>query len=241
MLLFDFDGTLAEFDLDPAAPRLTPERRARLERLARRADRSLGLVSGRRLDDLRRRTGLPAGVYHAGLHGLEIEVDGRRWQHPDLSDARRDIRGLAVRLSGLARLVPGIRVEDKGASVAVHVRGVERDRRLEALALAGREATPWVEAGLVRPLGGAAVVEYMPNIQSHKGDAVRSIAADVEARVGRSPWVVFVGDDLTDEDGFRAITSGIGVLVGLRPTAATHQLDGIRDVDSLLSWLAPGT
>ena len=51
-------------------------------------------------------------------------------------------------------------------------------------------------------------------------------------------WVAYIGDDITDEDAFRAITSGIGVLVGLRPTAATHKLDGITDVDRFLRWLA---
>jgi trehalose-phosphatase len=51
-------------------------------------------------------------------------------------------------------------------------------------------------------------------------------------------WVAYIGDDITDEDAFRAIKSGIGILVGLRPTAATHKLDGIADVDRFLSWLA---
>jgi trehalose-phosphatase len=50
--------------------------------------------------------------------------------------------------------------------------------------------------------------------------------------------VAYLGDDITDEDAFRAISRGISVLVGLRPTAATHKLDGIADVDHLLRWLA---
>jgi trehalose-6-phosphatase len=48
---------------------------------------------------------------------------------------------------------------------------------------------------------------------------------------------VFLGDDETDEDAFRAIVRGLGVLVGSRPSFATHQLDGISDVDTLLRWL----
>ena len=54
----------------------------------------------------------------------------------------------------------------------------------------------------------------------------------------RRAWVAYIGDDITDEDAFRAIECGIGVLVGLRPTAATHKLDGIADVDRFLRWLA---
>ena len=71
ILLLDFDGTLAEFNPDPAAPELTPERWDRIERVSRQPGVAVGIISGRRLDDLRRRTRLPDRVYYAGLHGLE--------------------------------------------------------------------------------------------------------------------------------------------------------------------------
>jgi len=56
--------------------------------------------------------------------------------------------------------------------------------------------------------------------------------------LGAPAAVAYLGDDITDEDAFRAIECGIGVLVGLRPTAASHKLDGIADVDRFLGWLA---
>jgi trehalose-phosphatase len=55
--------------------------------------------------------------------------------------------------------------------------------------------------------------------------------------LGRPAWVAYLGDDITDEDAFRAITAGISILVGLRPTAATHKLNGIADVDQFLRSL----
>jgi trehalose 6-phosphate phosphatase len=238
ILLFDFDGTLAEFDLDPAAPVLTPERREWLTAVANGSGVSLGVVSGRRLDDLKRRTRLAPSVYHSGLHGLEIEIDNRRWQHPELGEAHRHIRELAVHLMQLADRLPGSFVEDKSASVAFHVRRIAPDKRGEMILTAQREATAWIETGRVRPLLGDAVIEFLPNIRSHKGDALKWIVADVEARTHCRSWVAFVGDDVTDEDAFRAIESGIGVLVGLRPTAATHQLGSIAEVDRLLRHLA---
>jgi trehalose-phosphatase len=90
----------------------------------------------------------------------------------------------------------------------------------------------------LKRLEGKMVAEYLPNLASHKGDAAVWIAKDVEAQVRRPVWTLFLGDDVTDEDAFRAIDSGIGVLVGSRPSAASHQLDGIADVDLLLRWLA---
>lgn len=238
VLLFDFDGTLAEFDLDPAAPVLSAERHDWLTTVSTRKDVSIGVVSGRRLDDLKRRTRLAPNVYHSGLHGLEIEIDNRRWQHPELGEAHRHIRELAVHLARVAERYPGTFVEDKSASVAFHVRRIPAERRGELILTAQREATAWIETGRVRPLLGDAVVEFLPNIRSHKGDALQWIVADVEARTHCPSWVTFVGDDVTDEDAFRAIRSGIGVLVGLRPTAATYQLGSIAEVDRLLRALA---
>ena len=75
VLLLDFDGTLAEFNPDPGAPELTPERYELLIRISRQPGVSLGIVSGRRLDDLRSRTRLPDYVYHAGLHGIEGKLE----------------------------------------------------------------------------------------------------------------------------------------------------------------------
>lgn len=238
VLLLDFDGTLAEFNPDPAAPELTPERHEVIMRIAQHPAVSLGIVSGRRLDDLRRRTRLPDHVYHAGLHGLEMEINGYRTTHPDLACAVERLEGMAGSLQKLLVEFPGVYVEDKGASVAVHARRLPKDMHARVFARADVLAVPWIAKNHVRRLDGNAVVEYLPNIAGHKGDATKWILADVEAKLHRAAWVAYIGDDITDEDAFLAIPMGIGVLVGLRPTSATHKLDGIPDVDRFLRWLA---
>jgi len=237
ILLADFDGTLAEFHPNPAAPMLTEMRREWLRDIAAQPLTFSGIVSGRRVADLRKRTRLPAHVYYAGLHGMEIEQGDRRWQHPDLDLARAHVTDLMAELARVVDDFPGALLEDKTVSVAVHARAVAYGDRGAALARADEIAAPWLDDGHLRRLAGSLVVEFLPNLACHKGDAVDWIAADVAARSGREGWVVFLGDDVTDEDAFRAITRGLGVLVGSRPTAATHQLDGISDVDTLLRWL----
>lgn len=238
VLLCDFDGTLAELHQDPSVPTLPPERRALLQMLAARPDMSVGLVSGRRISDLRGRTRLPDNVYHAGLHGLEIEVDERRWRHPELEDRRLYTRALASRLVGLAREVPGVIIEDKDVSIAVHVRAVAADQRAEVLTRARALAAPSLASGELALLGGQFMLEFLPNLAWHKGDAKTWILDDVATRYGARPWVVFVGDDVTDENAFAAIEHGIGVLVGDRPTAADHRLPSPAEVEQLLRWLA---
>lgn len=240
VVLADFDGTLAEFHANPAAPMLTEVRREWLRDIAAQPSTFFGIVSGRRVADLRRRAPLPAHAYYAGLHGMEIENNGRRWQHPDLGQARASVRELIPHLEEVVDCFPGALLENKLVSVAVHVRAVCYDQRAAAITLADSRAEPWLDSGALRRLEGSLVVEYLPNVACHKGDAVEWIARDVEAVTHRAPSVVFLGDDLTDEDAFRAIRSiprGVGVLVGSRPTDATHQLDGIADVDTLLRWL----
>lgn len=238
VLLLDFDGTVAEFHPDPAAPELSIERFDLLSTISRQPGLSLGIVSGRRLDDLRARTRLPNHVYHAGLHGLEVEVDGSRTTHPDLAAAIKKMEGLPECLQRLVLEYPEVYIEDKGASVAVHTRRMPKESYERVFARADILAVPWIAENLVRRLEGNAVVEYLPNIAGHKGDATRWIVADVETKFAKPAWVAYIGDDITDEDAFRAIEHGIGILVGLRPTSATHKLDGIPDVDRFLRWCA---
>lgn len=202
---------------------------------------SVGLVSGRRISDLRGRTRLPENVYYAGLHGLEIEVDHRRWRHPELQDHFESTRALATQLAALQKEAPGVIIEDKELSIAVHVRGVAPEHRADVLAHARALAEPALADGDLAVLGGSFVLEFLPNLAWHKGNAKLWILDDVAKRYSVRPWVVFVGDDMTDENAFAAIEHGIGVLVGDRPTAAAHRLASPIDVEHLLRWLsAPG-
>ena len=238
LFLSDYDGTLADFHPDPTIPRPSGHTAELLAKLAARADISFGIVSGRRIADLRTRTQLPSRVYLAGLHGMEIEVGSRRWQHPDIDAARQYVRELVEKLDEVHDAIPGLVLEDKHSSVVVHVRGVHPDLRAATVERADRCAQHWLVSGKLRRLAGSQVVEYLPNIAAHKGDATRWIVEDVIERCGQPVWTVFVGDDVTDEDAFKAIEQGIGVLVGSRETHATHRIGNTRDVDALLEWVS---
>ncbi len=238
LLLSDYDGTLAEFDPDPSIPRPSRETAEFICKVAMREDMSFGIVSGRRIADVRTRTQLPIRAYLAGLHGMEIEVGSERLQHPDLNHARQHVRALYELLCDLPGRFPGLVIEDKHASMAVHVRGVAPDSRSDALLEANRRAQPLVSGGKLRRMNGSLVTEFLPDAAAHKGDATRWIVRHVENRWRQPVWTVFVGDDVTDEDAFRAITNGIGVLVGRRLTAATHTLANTREVCRLLQHLA---
>jgi trehalose 6-phosphate phosphatase len=238
VVLSDFDGTLAEFDLDPTLPRIRSDAFAALVALSSLSPVTLGFVSGRRVADLARRVPLGSEVYMAGLHGLEIAVNGRHWQHPAVAPAAAAVAALEEELAPIAHATPGVRLESKGAAVAVHVRGVARELRASVLEAADRAAEPWLQSGALRRLVGADVHEFLPAAYWTKGDAVRWIVHDVVRTTGQAAWVAYFGDDLTDEDAFRAIDEGVSVVVGRRASAARYRLESPADVAATLAELA---
>ena len=234
VLLSDFDGTLAAFDVDPTAPHLSLDTRHVLEKLAARDDVTVGLISGRRVDDLDRRTQLSSQVYLAGLHGLEIRHGAISWHHPDLVESRDLTDAVAAALKDAVGNVPGVRFEHKEVAVTVHVRGVKTEARRDVLRAAKEAVRPWLDTGAFKQLDASEAIELLPNIPWTKGDAVRWIVEDVEAQARQPAWCVFFGDDVTDEDAFHAISRGLTIVVGRRPSAARMRLSSPADVATVL-------
>ena len=234
VVLSDFDGTLASFDVDPSAPCLDDGTRDALARLASRDGVTVGLVSGRRVNDLARRTRLPDHVYLAGLHGLEIRHGHHAWHHPDLVDSHEVIDRVADAMKAGFGSVPGVRLEHKGVSLTVHVRAVEPTRRKDVLHTAIELARPWLDSDELKVLDASEAIELLPNIAWNKGDAVRWIVDDVEAHARQKAWCIFFGDDVTDEDAFRAVRDGLTVVVGQRPSLARLRLNSPADVAAVL-------
>ena len=234
LMLLDFDGTLCDFEADPAAVRLTEHRRQLLARLQQQA--TIGIVSGRRLHDVRERTGLD-GLVVAGLHGLEIEGLGEQFVHPQLAAADMAVREIAGTLRELAAPLGGAFVEDKGPSVALHFRESDADAQRTAIDGFVAAAAPYLESGRLRLMRGSYVLELLPNIQWNKGDAVNWIRGKVEGRFAHS-FVVYIGDDVTDQDAFAVVgTEGLPIAASDRVTADTR-LDGPSGVEAFLEALA---
>lgn len=223
-LFLDFDGTLVELAETPDAIRVPEHLPSLVERLQRRLEGRLAIVSGRAVSDLERH--LPsAGIAVSGSHGLELRLaDGS--QVP--LSAPASIADIRPHLAAFAAQDERLLIEDKPAGIAIHYRRAP-EREAEAVALAEEIAR---HAGLAVQRGHK-VVELRPH-GADKGDAVRALMME-PAFAGARP--VFVGDDLTDENGFAAAAAagGAGVLVGPpRETAAAYRLAGIAET---YAWL----
>lgn len=227
-LFLDFDGTLVEIAPTPDSVRPAPGLPALLLRLQERLGGALAVVTGRPVEAVDRFLGL-RGLAVAGLHGRDRRLaDGRRLREP--------VDGAAValareRLQAAARRLPGTLIEDKGESVSLHYRQAP-----EAAEAAGAEARA-IEAasgGALRLLPGKMVVELVP-AGFDKGRAVE-LLMELPPYAGRTP--VFVGDDVTDEAGFAAVSrlGGLGIRVG--EAAGTGARALLADVPALHAWLA---
>jgi trehalose-phosphatase len=231
----DFDGTLAEFGLDPDAVTLPPSRQIILQTLAKRADLSSGIISGRRISDLRERVPASPSMFFAGLHGLEIEGPGLRFAHHAMALAAPGISLLTKDLRRAVKPLAGVFVEDKVYSVVLHVRGASKADRLHAVTRFNALAEPFLAEGTVRLQPGDNVLELLPNVDWAKGDAVRAIMRHIEAETNETAWPVYIGDDATDEDAFDEIgTNGLTIAVGKRPAAAAFQVDDPAAVECFL-------
>lgn len=240
LLLLDFDGTLAEFNPDPQAVELPGPRRAVLLDLASRADTTLGIVSGRRLADVRGRTRLPADVWYSGLHGLEIQGPGVTFRHPEIEKTVAALRELASGLSAELSVYRGVFLEDKALSVAAHYRDAAPDDAKKVPGIVERHAGPYLESGVFRLMHGACMIEILPNIDWHKGSAVTWIRERVAA--DREVSTVYVGDDVTDQDAFVAVRGhGLSVAASARAEGADIQIDGPGEVEELLRRIAGST
>jgi trehalose 6-phosphate phosphatase len=225
-LFLDFDGTLVDLAQRPDAVIVDASVTALLARTADRLGGRLALVSGRSIAQLERFLGADLARYGvAGSHGAEIRGIGTAAvipARPGSLDAAE--RAFAAHFEHN----PAVVIERKSLGVGLHFRQHPASEE-EAHALVERWAA---EHGLDVQRGKMMVELRLPGYD--KGTALRALAADPPF-AGHTP--VFVGDDVTDEAGFREVDrlGGFGVLVGEeRKTAARYRLDNVA---SVLAWL----
>ncbi|MGE0811392.1 MAG: trehalose-phosphatase [Immundisolibacter sp.] len=222
-LMFDFDGTLAPQPEHPADGRLPSAVRELLSRLTARYP--LAVVSGRALNDLAGRVGLPA-VYLAGNHGLELRgADYDPQPAPSADEWRPVLDAVFEHLAALPEAYAGCVVEHKGLTLAAHYGGVA-----PAAASLLRRAVLRAVSGFagLQVEAGRRVLEIRPAIDRDKGTALGWLHERMQ-RVVAGCTPIFFGDDRADEAAFRAArrAGGFGVLIAphSRPTAASCRLD----------------
>ncbi|WP_142847605.1 trehalose-phosphatase [Telmatospirillum sp. J64-1] len=225
----DMDGTLIEIVPNPDDVTVPPGLVPILNRLRDGSGGALAVVSGRRVETIRHLLA-PLDPVCAGLHGLELHIPG---ENPDLPPQTLDTtRAMLAVLREFAETHPGTFVEDKGLTVGLHYRTAPHHQ--DAARQAAEKACALASGYQI--LAGKMVYEIRPDGHD-KGTAVETLMRRPPF-AGRIP--VFIGDDVTDEDGFAVVRrmGGITIRVGSpgeRPTKAEYHIESVA---ALRRWLA---
>lgn len=226
-LFLDFDGTLVEIVDRPDAVAVPPDLGTTLRALRQRLGGAMAIVTGRSIAVIDAFLA-PNRFDVAGLHGAEYRLAGQAFpcraeDHPDL---RLGIEELEQRFAS----EPGILIEDKGCSVAVHWRLAPEKEEIASRAMTDLAAALGPAYRLQQ---GKAVAEVLPS-RATKGGIIGHFVTQGPFQ-GRRP--IFMGDDLTDEQAFEAVDrlGGISVRVGAGPTRARYRLASPPAVRELLA------
>jgi trehalose 6-phosphate phosphatase len=233
-LFLDFDGTLVDIAERPDEVVVEPGLPEVLVRLQERLGGALAIISGRPIAFLDGRF-RPRHFDAAGLHGLEHRIAGQLFLcDPDDHPLLRD---MVERLEQIVSDKPGVLIEDKGCSVAIHWRLAPQEKDF---ALATAHAAVEALGSDYRVQHGKAVAEILPSAAG-KGKVIERFLHHSPYQ-GRRP--IFIGDDLTDENGFKAVNAlgGLSVRIGAGETVARERLGSPSDLrKSLTEWAQEGS
>ena len=224
-LFLDYDGTLTEIAAKPQDAKLSSEVRELLRELSKKCP--VAIVSGRDRQDVEDLVAL-GNLYFAGSHGFDIRgPGGYSYVHPKGEACLPDLEGAERHLRTTLPEESGILIERKRFAIAIHYRSAasgELASKAQQTAQAIVEASPNLR---LRP--GKMIVELQPKANWHKGYAVGHLLEllNSSSRSATVPFQpIYLGDDVTDEDAFKAlngefqiegggkIPAGQGILVG---------------------------
>jgi trehalose 6-phosphate phosphatase len=225
-LFLDFDGTLVDFAATPGDVRVEPGVVTVLRALEASLGGALAMVSGRPLADIDALLD-PLRLPGAGLHGVERRDAAGHMHRPQLPAAA--LQAARTMLRDFVDARRELLLEDKGVALAVHYRRAPQAREVVQAMVAKLGASLFPEFEI---LEGDMVLEIKP-ARHDKASAVSQFMREAPFR-GRVP--VFVGDDVTDCDGFSAVRQhgGMTVAVGERVSAQWF----LPDPRAIRGWLA---
>jgi trehalose 6-phosphate phosphatase len=249
LFLTDYDGTLTPIEEKPELANMSEYTRRALQNLVRQQRVTVGVISGRALTDLKEKVNVN-GIVYAGNHGFEIDGPGMNFVNPISDEIKPFFRMMRQILNLALGTVKGVLIEDKGITMSIHYRQVEEDKTEDVRDIVKRATHGAVASGIVKVVEGKKVYDLKPAVDWDKGKAIRLLMK----RYGKGGWQsgllpIYLGDDITDEDGFRMIEKygrGITVLVGdARPdSAAQYYLKSHYEVcfflDKLLEYAQTG-
>jgi trehalose-phosphatase len=239
LFLSDFDGTLTPIVEKPELAVMREDTRRLLQVLTSQRHFTVGIISGRALADLKERVNID-GIIYAGNHGFEILGPGLSFINPIADQLKPLFRIMRQILTLTLGTIKGVLVEDKGITLSVHYRQVDEGKVKSVKALVESAINGPASHGLVQLTSGKKVYEVRPAVNWDKGKAIRLIMKKYGKEASNSGLLpIYLGDDLTDEDGFQIIEkygNGISVYVG-EPKSNSIARYFLKSPDEVQSFL----
>ncbi len=240
LLLIDFDGTLAPIVERPELAEMPARTRLLLRELIAERFFALGIISGRAIDDLKKKVGVD-GVIYAGNLGFEIEGPDISFVNPAVNELKPLFRIIKRVLVANLGAIKGILIEDKGITLSIHYRQVGEAKTKDVKNLVESAINGVASRGLIKVISGKKVYEVKPAVNWDKGKAIRLLMKNV-GKGGRNSGLlpIYLGDDVSDEDAFQTIEKygrGITVHVGDRHSNSVARYF-LRSPDEVYSFLS---
>ncbi len=238
-LFLDCDGTLAPIVDTPQQAVISPETKSILKKLASNFKCRVAVVSGRSLADIKEKVGIKNIIY-AGNHGFEVE--GPKIKHALGVPAgyKKILSEIKRQLEAKLRGIPGVFIEDKGFSLVMHFRLADKVQ-VPLIKTAFQESTIlYAVKNKIKAREGKKIFEVIPPLRWDKGKIVLWLLARQQALAGNKKIIpIYLGDDVTDEDAFKAIKmSGLTVFVGQAgPSLAKYYLRDVAEVRVFLQYI----
>lgn len=231
LLMLDFDGTLSPIVERPEDAILLAKGREPLAALAGLADVDIGIISGRAAEDVRARVGLD-GVEYVGNHGRERLRPGGGTSDED-TEAKQCLRAVTEAFEAKLGAIPGILLENKGLTLAVHFRRTPASRHADVKQGVGEVTRAFSDRFHVSE--GKMVFDVVPADEVSKGTTTLEM---IRERGGVEKVLpIYCGDDTTDETVFRALPEeALTVSVGglEKQSAARYRVDDPDEVAGFL-------
>ncbi len=238
-IFLDYDGTLVPIAETPDKARLAPKTKSLLQGLSGIRSCKLALISGRALKDIKRTVGLKDIIY-AGNHGLEVQGPKIRFKHKVGPRLRSKIQGILYKLKTRLSKIKGVFVEDKGLSLSLHYRLADKkDISFVKSVLSGVVRDAKVK-DILTVKAGKKVFDIRPAAGWDKGKAVLWLLRRFKTVFkDRKVFSVYLGDDSTDEDAFKALRAqGMTIFVGQpKRSYARYYLKDTKEVLGLLEQI----
>jgi trehalose-phosphatase len=238
LLLVDYDGTLTPIVGSPELAALSSKTKSILQQLAKSPRLTLGIISGRAVEDLQKRVGID-GIIYTGNHGLEINGPDISFVNPTAKRIEPLLHSLSQDLSEALAGIRGAIIENKGLTLSLHYRLVDEEQLDELSKTFYSIISPLSTSGRIRISEGKKVYEVRPAVNWDKGRAIALIAQKLSGE--GNPLTIFLGDDITDYNGFRLVNKngGISIYVGEETPepSAQYSLHSPEEVYQFLEML----